>query len=390
MLATHSLFEKLKEQFHKIDKQGSFGAMQRRAWEQFSQIGLPQKSDEAFRYLPLSDLYSLEFVGVESAMQTAGAHDERMIVLPLSKATSTYSAFLQSRWQMLFSKEKDPLTLLSLALGQEGVFIYVPAGVEIEEPLEISMGKEGIIDPSQIYCFLGKGAKLSLSIRGMEGISLGLCDFALDEGAELSAVIEREGDWHLDSLRASLKRESRFSSISLSRGGKCIRESSIVRLLGEGTYAELKGLDFLSENRKSHHWACMEHCAPGAESNQHFKGVLRDASRMSVEGKIYVEPIAQQTQAYQLINALLLDEGTICNAKPNLEIFADDVKASHGATIAQLNEDERFYLQTRGLSKKRAEELLVHGFCLEILDAIPMKSVRERILSTWLQELLDV
>ena len=85
---------------------------------------------------------------------------------------------------------------------------------------------------------------------------------------------------------------------------------------------------------------------------------------------IYVEPVAQKTEAYQLINALVLDEGTICYAKPNLEIFADDVKASHGATIGQLSDSERFYLQTRGLSKKEAEELLLTGFCEEILAPI--------------------
>ena len=91
---------------------------------------------------------------------------------------------------------------------------------------------------------------------------------------------------------------------------------------------------------------------------------------MSAEGKIYVEAAAQKTDAYQLINALLLDEGAICYAKPNLEVFADDVKASHGATIGQLSESERFYLQTRGLPKKEAEELLLAGFCDEILAPI--------------------
>jgi Fe-S cluster assembly protein SufD len=115
----------------------------------------------------------------------------------------------------------------------------------------------------------------------------------------------------------------------------------------------------------------VEHIAPHTRSRQHFKAILRDRSRSSFEGKILVRPEAQKTQAYQLNNHLLLSEEALSFAKPNLEIFADDVKASHGATVSQLNEEELFYFRCRGFPLVVAQEMLAEGFCNEILHAAP-------------------
>jgi hypothetical protein len=112
----------------------------------------------------------------------------------------------------------------------------------------------------------------------------------------------------------------------------------------------------------------VRHLAPHTKSRQHFKSVLRGKMKSSFEGKIYVAPIAQKTEAYQLSNALLLSDDATHRAMPNLEIFADDVKASHGATTGQIDEESLFYLRSRGLSEIEAKELLVEGFCKEILD----------------------
>ncbi len=115
----------------------------------------------------------------------------------------------------------------------------------------------------------------------------------------------------------------------------------------------------------------VEHVAPHCRSRQHFKGILRGKSRSSFEGKILVRPEAQKTEAYQLNNTLLLSDDCRGFAKPNLEVFADDVKASHGATVSQLNAEELFYFRSRGFPLSLAQEMLAAGFCNEILKAIP-------------------
>jgi Fe-S cluster assembly protein SufD len=150
-------------------------------------------------------------------------------------------------------------------------------------------------------------------------------------------------------------------------------------LLGQQANAELFGLSFLEQGRHSHVHVHMDHSAQGAQSYQKFKNVLLDRSRASFTGKIHVRRPAQKTQAYQLTQSLLLSPQVMTFAKPNLEIFADDVKASHGATIAQLDEEQMLYLQTRGISKEIAKDLLTQGFCQEMLESISIPSIRKQL-----------
>ncbi|MES2122471.1 MAG: SufD family Fe-S cluster assembly protein, partial [Chlamydiota bacterium] len=170
---------------------------------------------------------------------------------------------------------------------------------------------------------------------------------------------------------ATLKKDARLQSFTLTSGAKSVRHSYGVQLNGENAEAELKGLSMLSGNRTSHAHVKMVHAAERTRSMQKFKTVLSDASQSSFEGKILVHAIAQKTEAYQLNNSLILSPGAVANCKPNLEIFADDVKASHGATISQIDPQQLFYLTTRGIDEKTARELLVQGFCREMTDQLP-------------------
>ncbi|MBP9841882.1 MAG: SufD family Fe-S cluster assembly protein, partial [Simkaniaceae bacterium] len=124
-------------------------------------------------------------------------------------------------------------------------------------------------------------------------------------------------------------------------------------------------------HREAHTCVLVEHAAPHCYSNQHFKSLVRSYGKASFYGTIYVHPEAQKTDAYQLSNALLLDEKAVAFSEPNLRIFADDVKATHGATVGQLDQEQLFYLRARGLPLKEAKELLVQGFASEILGEIP-------------------
>lgn len=166
----------------------------------------------------------------------------------------------------------------------------------------------------------------------------------------------------------------------LGAGGRVSRINAYVYLKEKESKTQLKGLLNLSGKASSHCHLTVEHQAPDTSSLQHFKGILNDFSRSSFEGKIKVNSEAQRTRAYQLNNNLLLGSGAIANSKPNLEIFADDVKASHGATVSQLSEDQLFYLETRGLSPIEAKERLLNAYAQEIIQEIPYRFLIEQIL----------
>ncbi len=167
--------------------------------------------------------------------------------------------------------------------------------------------------------------------------------------------------------------------MSVTTGAETVRQDYHATLSGEAADATLQGIWMLKDRREAHTHVVMHHEAPHCRSMQLFKGVLDERSKSSFEGKIYVQKEAQKTEAYQLNKHLLLGERVIANSKPNLEIFADDVKASHGATMTQVDESELFYLKARGISEKAAKALLIHGFCQEMIEKIPQSFVRKKM-----------
>jgi Fe-S cluster assembly protein SufD len=158
------------------------------------------------------------------------------------------------------------------------------------------------------------------------------------------------------------------------------RHSLRVHIQGENADALLQGLWHQKKSSQTHTHVFVEHAAPHAKSLQKFKGVLKDTAQSSFEGKIFVRPEAQKTEAYQLNQNLLLSDAAIANAKPNLEVFADDVKASHGATFSQVDDEQLFYLKSRGLSPEAASRLLIRGFMQEMIDQIGVPSVRQGVM----------
>jgi Fe-S cluster assembly protein SufD len=200
-----------------------------------------------------------------------------------------------------------------------------------------------------------------------------LMDLFLDQRARCSLVSHLSplaSHWCFDGIRAYLKADASFNMVSVLGGSKTTRHHARVQCAGENSEADLKGLWMLRGAEQAHVHATVDHSAPHTRSMQLFKGVLSDAAQSSFEGKIIVQQPAQKTQAYQLNKHLLLGKAALAQSKPNLEIHADDVKASHGSTIAKPDARELFYLQSRGITEEKAQQLLVEGFCREILDLI--------------------
>lgn len=362
----------------------------KKGWDLFQKIGLPHFKKEPFRYLSLDRLHfhepaqkGDEGLGEKSHIVFSNGFFQKSsiaapaICLGMDEAMKSYGVFLQNRLSKILKEEQDPFAALNIALQGRGAFLYIPPHSYFETPLEIlQLLKPSTLSSTRLHIYLGKGAHLKVEHQMKlcdRAFANSVIDITLDEGAHLEwyEYQNRAQAQVFQSMRAQLKKGSHFKSFSFFPGNSLSRHSIKVELEEENAQAELKGLSFLKENLEEHIYINVEHLAPHCQSKQHFKSILQDESKSSFEGKIYVKDQAQKTQAYQLSNQLLLSNRAKGYAKPNLEIFADDVKASHGATFAQLNPEELFYLQSRGLSKKEAEEWVIRAFTQEFFQPLP-------------------
>jgi len=368
-----------------------------RFWKRFLELGFPAPKQEAFQYLPRRAFALPPGQAAERSLDPSELEPHLLpscegrivfvngffspelsqlpkecILLPLSDAMKVYGLVLQNRHARILKEETDPFAALNGAVHGRGAFFYLPPGVVLERPVQLLsffLSEDSMSQRLQL--FLGKGAKADLLqtlIGG--GSAIELIDVVLDADSRLSLSDQSKLQPNavcFKNLRASLKRNASLSSFSFSEGATLLRRSCSVALLEEGAETHLKGLDTLAGECEAHTHVLVEHRAPHCLSRQHFKKALRGKSRSSFEGKIYVHSEAQKTEAYQLNQNLILSSEAAAHAKPNLEIFADDVKASHGATFSQLNEEEIFYFRSRGLSIAEAKGLLFRGFCSELL-----------------------
>ncbi len=399
---TTRFFASLQEIFSTL----SSGSLRDKAWDHFLELGLPDKSADAFKYVPLKRLYDIKLSlkasavskemilphilpeALESYIVFANGRfckelsklPPKLVLLPLQEALKTYGPFLQGRLSKSIKEETDPFAVLNLALQQEGVFCYLPPKLKLDAPLQIIHMGPGASSyhPARLNFFCSSESELkTISTIIGEGVHHISMDVALEEQANFSHVQTSQGEIVLSDFKATLKANATLKHLALTTSGSLTRNRLKLALLGDNASALLQGLWSLSENHHCHTHVHVEHVSPHCRSFQKYKGVLKDQAQSSFEGKIYVHPEAQKTEAYQLNHNLLLSEGAVANSKPNLEIFADDVKASHGATMSEVDEEQLFYLQSRGLTKERARTLLIRGFIQEMLDQIPYASVRD-------------
>ncbi|HEX2579017.1 MAG TPA: Fe-S cluster assembly protein SufD [Rhabdochlamydiaceae bacterium] len=401
----------LHQYFGQVRGRDLLKGMREKAWDHFLELGLPKKTDEAFRYVPLRRLYELSvketsyvpskeeilsyiypqcrgnyLVFINGAYQQdlsdLSELSKKIVALPIADAMRSYGPFLQSRWSQTLKEEPDPFALLNLAVHPQGLFFYVPPKVVVEKPIQTLFFNTTDFAPARLQLFLAPQTQVQwISTIAGGGIHNIVLDVALEDGAsfdQTEAPKKGEG-WHLNYFRATLKRDSRLKYFALTQGPRTSRHSIRAHIQGENADLLLQGLWDLQENAHAHTHVFVEHVTPHARSLQKFKGVLKDTSQSSFEGKIFVRPEAQQTEAYQLNHNLLLSEGAIAHAKPNLEIFADDVKASHGATFAQVDDEQLFYLKSRGISTETARQLLIRGYRQEMLSQISPAFIREEV-----------
>lgn len=408
-----AFFTSLKILNDEQGKEDPLARLRAKGWDHFEELGLPNRKAEVFQYVNLNKLYGKQLTPSVSLQVTIKDHilpecknsyivfvngqmdlslsnltglPEKVIAIPLKEALKSFGSFINNQVAKHLQEEADPFAALNAAFIQKALFFYVPPSVVLKDPVQIIhvvQGENQLICP-RIEFFFGalSEAKVVTTVahhNASGNFFNSVTNFSLEEGAQIdySRVLFSEGQlgWHFDATRAYLKKDSKLESVIAETGSETFRDDYKVALIGSNAEVHLNGVAMLRERLESHTHVLVDHQAPDCRSLQMFKNALDGFSKASFEGKIYVHKIAQKTQAFQLNNNLILNEGAKCDSKPNLEIFADDVKASHGATFGSLDDEHLFYLHARGISTKDAKNLLIQGFCFEVIEKIKVPSL---------------
>ncbi|HEV7457608.1 MAG TPA: Fe-S cluster assembly protein SufD [Roseococcus sp.] len=385
------------------------------AAESFRAQGLPGRRIEAWHYTDLGVLAQLGFTEALTladeapALPPARAAHRAVFVdgrfapalsqlpagaTPLSQALDDMEGRLGALAQNL------PIVALNTMLFEDGLVLDVPAGVDAGEVELLSFathaGRAIAFHPRHLIR-LGAGARLTLidtSLGEAEATYLHnpVYEIAVAEGATLSHIrIQREGrsGFQLSTVLAAVQAGGTYDNFTLNAGGRLVRNEIHVALQGPKAACHMNGAQLVAEGQHADTTTFLDHAAPDCPSRQTYKTVLAGRSRGVFQGKILVRQAAQRTDGYQMNQALLLSDDAEINAKPQLEIYADDVKCSHGATVGALDEAQLFYLRARGIPAATARAMLVEAFLTEAIEGVTNPLAQEALseaISGWWQK----
>jgi len=392
------------------------------AIKNFENKGFPSKKEEAWKYTSLNsvlkndfsvfpksesaiefadvkkyflheiDTYKVIFIdGIFSSFLSATTHDGIDVCLMSSALTKPkYKEVIDEYFNKIANKDES-LTSLNTAFAREGAYINIPKNKVVEKPIEIiyfSTGNEAalLVQPRNLV-IAGENAHVQIIERHQ---SLNSNPVLTNSVTEIFAEKRSIVDFYKiqnDNLEASLidntyiaqKDNSHVSVHTFSFGGNITRNNLNFYHQGEHIDSTLKGITIIEGRQHVDHHTLVQHATPNCESHQNYKGIFDERSTGVFNGKIFVEREAQKTDAFQQNNNILLSEKATINAKPQLEIFADDVKCSHGCTIGQLDDKAMFYMQSRGIPQKEAKALLMYAFSNEVIESIKIPELKQRI-----------
>ena len=289
------------------------------------------------------------------------------------------------------ASKDESLTSLNTAFANEGAYINIPHKKVVHKPIEImyfSTGNEAalLVQPRNLIV-VGENSHVQIIERHQ---SLNENPVLTNSVTEIFAQKRAIVDYYkiqndnqeanlIDNTYVSQKQESHVYVHTFSFGGNLTRNNLNFYHFGERLTSTLNGITIIGDKQHVDHYTLVNHAAPNCESFQDYKGIFSDNSTGVFNGKVYVEKEAQKTNAFQKSNNILLSDKATINAKPQLEIFADDVKCSHGCTVGQLDETAMFYMQQRGIPKKEAKALLMYAFSNAVIEGIKIPELKQRI-----------
>ncbi|EKT4508781.1 Fe-S cluster assembly protein SufD [Flavobacterium psychrophilum] len=420
------LKEKLLSSFmafeEKIDFHQELHDVRSQAIKNFESKGFPTKKEEAWKYTSLNtilkndfsvfpkkentiefkevkkyfiheiDTFKVVFIdGIFSSFLSSTSHDGLDVCLMSSALNKPkYKIQIDEYFNKIASKEES-LTSLNTAFASEGAYINIPKSKVVEKPIEIiyfSTGAEAalMVQPRNLV-IVGENAHVQIMERHQSlNDNPVLTNSVTEIFAQKRAVVDYykvQNDVQtanlIDNTYIAQKQESHVSVHTFSFGGNITRNNLNFYHQGERIYSTLKGVTIIGDKQHVDHYTLVQHATPNCESHQNYKTILDGSSTGVFNGKIFVEKEAQKTDAFQKNNNILLSDKATINAKPQLEIFADDVKCSHGCTIGQLDENAMFYMQQRGIPKKEAKALLMYAFTSEVTGSIKIPELRSKI-----------
>jgi len=398
--------------------------MRQRAIDEFAAVGFPTARTEDWRYSDLRKLRGQVFtlaapaeadVDVPEALgQTAarfvfvnGRYAEELSDLgdlwqavPVRSLANHFMSNAERANELV--RGDDGIACLNTALMRDGLVLSVPSGIEIDEPIEIvhiASGAEGSATHIRHVVELGEGASISVLERFVGDDSAywtnSLVQARVTEGSRLTHIrVQEEGANAIHTAKAhvNLGAGAEYHGTNVALGGSLSRFEAHVRILVDGAKAVVNGVALAATGQSHDMLTNVNHTVGNAESDQVFRTVADSRGKTSFQGKVIVAKDAQQTLADQSFKALVFDKTAEANAKPELEILADDVKCSHGATIGELDEKAIFYLTSRGIDPATARQMLVEAFTADALSAVPFEDVKDALMTrinAWMTERAD-
>ncbi len=416
------------ERFPAPQGEGLLGRIQARAMEQFRKLGVPGTKDERYKYSPvakvlqrgyrpvtdpghrdfrLEEIFRCDIPTLNTWVYAVlngffFEKEDHLQELPGGVLAGGLQQALRERPDLVEpyldkypAESRDGLAALNRSFALDGFFLYVPDGAVMEKPVQVVnliRGDEEVVVQPRSLIVVGSNARGSLlicdhALTEKEVLSNALKEFYIGENSSFEITrLQNEHNSMTDITHFFIQQErsSRVKINTTSLHGGFIRNNLDVKLAGEGAENYAYGLFLTDGQQHMDHSLFIDHAAPQCTSMQTYKGILDDESTGAFEGRILVEPGAQQTQAYQSNKNILVRDTARMNTKPQLEIYADDVKCTHGATVGQLDEEALFYLRSRGIPEYEARMLMMYAFAHEVIREISIEPLRDRI-----RELVD-
>lgn len=394
-------------------------------FSQFMESGFPTTSQEDWRFTSVAPIAKIPFrqpelsskVELPQQLLIPGAHrivfingffalelsdwsglSQTVVLQSVALAAREGNAGVKEHLGRLADSQQNSFVSLNNAFLKDGTFLFVPQGTVVEHPVQILYITSSVPDiavfPRNLVV-LGKQSKVSIfesyySLQTGRYLTNAVNEIRMEEGSILEHCIlqnESNDSYSVVSTQVHQARDTRYSSYFVSIGASLSRNNLNVALDGEGAHCALNGVYLASGRQHMDHHTSIDHIKPHATSQELYKGILDGMSRAVFNGRIIVRKEAQQTNARQTNRNLLMSQGSQVNTKPELQILADDVKCSHGATIGQLDPEAVFYFQSRGIDPKIAASLLTFGFAMEPVASIQSEEMGVTIRNTVAQHL---
>jgi Fe-S cluster assembly protein SufD len=360
--------------------------------QDFNQVVEPVSVKASPVEFSIDGLDAIELVFINGQFQAALSSDASLDGLQLvrfSDASAEQLALIEKHLGKTAETERNLFTALNNAQVNDGVLVFVSKNTQLSKPVQIvnisTAQAQSASAFNRCLVVLEQHAKATVveqfvSTEDVQNVLLNqVTEMLVGDGAQLNHYRlhkEHESSLHFGGVYVDLNRDSQFNSYQVLLGGQIKRFDILVNHNVGGSHCEMKGVYLPKNNQHVDIHSYIEHKAPNCTTDEVYRGIMADSSKAVFNGRIHIHPDAQKTLAQLSNKNLLLSDKAQINTKPELEIYADDVKCAHGATVAQLNEEAKFYLRSRGISALQADIMLSFGFINELLESIPLEALR--------------